>query len=140
MPQPAELRTAHADWLDRTAMTASLLCLAHCLALPLIFALLPTLGRVLDIPESFHLWMLALAVPASGWALVSGRAHHGVHWPLLLGGCGLALLALGAIVLEGSHGETIATVFGSICLVTAHIANWRLRHGGHASHASHRAG
>ncbi len=136
MSHPAELRTARADWLDRTAMTASLLCLAHCLALPLIFALLPTLGRVLEIPESFHLWMLALAVPASGWALVSGRADHEVRWPLLLGGSGLALLATGALALEGSQGETIATVSGSVCLVTAHIANWRRRHAGHgARHA-----
>lgn len=117
-------------WLDKAAMTASFLCLVHCVALPVLLALLPSLSRVLDIPETFHLWMLAFAVPASVWALVSGRARHGL--PLPLGLCGLALLTLGAVVFGEGRLETPVTVAGSLVLIAAHLVNWRMRHAGHA--------
>lgn len=115
------------NWVESAAMGASMLCLVHCLALPLILAALPTLSSVLDIPESFHLWVLAFAVPASGAALFAGRARHGAIWPLAIGACGLALLAIGAIVLGSRPAETPTTVLGSLFLVGAHLANWRLR-------------
>lgn len=91
------------DWLDRAAVCASGACMAHCLALPLVVAALPALSSVLAAPEAFHLWMLALAVPAAAVALVQGRARHGAWAPLVVGAAGLVLLA------------------------TAHVANRRLR-------------
>lgn len=115
------------NWVESAAMGASMLCLVHCLALPLILAALPTLSSVLAIPESFHLWVLAFAVPASGAALVAGRARHGAVWPLVLGASGLALLAIGAVVLGARPAETPTTVAGSLLLVGAHLSNWRLR-------------
>ena len=116
------------DWFEWAAMSASLLCLIHCLALPLLIAALPALSRILAIPESFHVWVLAFAVPASGAALVSGRARHGEIWPLVAGAAGLALLAIGAFLFGQTPGETPVTVTGSLVLAAAHIGNWRLRH------------
>lgn len=116
-------------WLESAAVGASLLCLAHCVALPLVIAALPALSKVLAIPESFHLWVLAVAVPVSGGALVAGRARHGAVWPLVLGAIGLALLAVGALWFGGTSLETPSTVAGSLLLVGAHLANWRLRRG-----------
>ena len=117
------------DWLERAGLAASMLCLVHCLALPLLFALLPSLIATFSLPESFHLWVLAFAVPASGFALFSGHGRHGAIHPLITGITGLALLAIGVLRFGASPWEMPVTVAGSLCLAFAHIRNWRLRHG-----------
>lgn len=114
------------DRFEKAALAASFLCLVHCLALPLLIAALPPLSRILALPESVHLWLLGFAIPASGGALVAGRARHGSALPLALGAAGLALLALGALPFGGSAGETPVTVAGSLALAAAHILNRRL--------------
>jgi len=117
----------HHGMVEHAALGASLLCLVHCLALPVIFALLPALSSFLPVGESFHLWMLGIAVPASGLALVSGHAKHSAWWPLLLGVTGLSLLAVGVLMFGETGLETPLTVFGAILLALAHIWNMRLR-------------
>jgi len=116
------------DWLERAALGASFLCLVHCLALPILIAALPALSRFLDVPESFHVWMLAFVVPASATALLSGRARHGAAWPLGIGGVGLLLLGAGALLVPEGAAETVLTISGSLALAAAHVGNWRLRH------------
>lgn len=124
-------RASVLDWFERAAAGASLLCLIHCAGLPLLLAAMPVLSRVLDLPESLHLWLLGFAVPASGSALLLGFRQHRA-WPPLAGGAiGLALLSAGALLLGGGRFETPVTMAGSLCLVWAHVANWRRRKGGH---------
>jgi hypothetical protein len=120
------------DWLDRAALGASVLCLIHCLALPLLLAALPALSRVFAVPESVHIWILAFAVPSSAIALFGGRARHGAAYPIVIGIVGLAFLGLGALPLAGTRWDTIVTVPGSIMLAIAHLTNWRLRHARHS--------
>lgn len=119
------------DWLERLGMGASLLCLIHCLALPLVFAALPALSSLLAIPETFHLWVLAAAIPSSGLALLSGRSQHGAGYPLGTGVLGLALLATAVLAFGSSGLEMPITVAGSLSLAFAHVSNWRLRHRAH---------
>jgi len=107
------------------------LCLIHCAGFPLLLALLPAISKLTTLPESLHVWMLGFAVPSSALALLLGRARHRGTWPLIAGGVGLTLLALGALVLLGGPLETPVTIAGSLALVFAHLANWRLRHRGH---------
>ena len=116
------------DWIERAAVGASALCLIHCIGLPLLLAALPALSSLLPIPESFHVRVLAFAVPSSALALFAGRHHHRRAYPLMIGATGLMLLALGALLLLGGRWETPVTIMGSLCLACAHIANWRLRH------------
>ena len=120
-----------ADWLERFGLGASLLCLVHCLALPFLFAALPALSSVMPIPEAFHIWVLAFAVPTSGLALITGRARHGVIHPLAIGIVGLGLLAVGALAFGETIWETPITVVGGLSLAAAHVINWRLRHAAH---------
>jgi hypothetical protein len=84
--------------------------------------------------------MLGFAVPASGLALTSGQAQHGVSWPLLAGLFGLFFLMLGVLAFGGTWAETATTVFGAMLLACAHIANLRLRRamGHHAHHGAAR--
>ena len=124
-------RAHFTDWFDRAAVGASALCLVHCAGLPLLLAALPSLSRLIAVPESFHIWILGFAVPTSAVALLTGRRRHGAHYPLIVGCIGLALLAVGALLLLGGPYETPVTMAGSLCLAFAHIANWRLRHRHH---------
>jgi len=120
--------TSQVDWMERAAIGASLACLVHCLALPLLIALLPVLSAILYVPEAFHLWVLGLAVPSAGFALWQGRSRHGARHPLIMGACGLVLLAAGALLLGETAWEAPVTTAGSVLLASAHIINWRLRH------------
>jgi hypothetical protein len=119
------------DWVERAAVGASALCLIHCIGLPLLLAALPALSSLISIPESFHVWILVFAVPSSALALFTGRHRHRRAYPLIIGAIGLILLATGALFLLGGRWETPVTILGSLCLASAHIANWRLRHSSH---------
>jgi hypothetical protein len=112
-------------WLDGLALCASSLCTLHCLGLPLLFALLPAFASRIDPGESFHLVMLALAVPTSLFALAQGWRRHGRTGPLLIGIAGLALMSVGALIAKSALAETLWTVAGSLLLAGAHIINWR---------------
>ncbi|HEX7655746.1 MAG TPA: MerC domain-containing protein [Sphingomonas sp.] len=127
-PKPA----GHIDWIERAAVGASILCLIHCLALPILLAALPALSTILSVPESIHVWILAFAIPAAGAALVTGYRRHMARYPMVMGVIGLTFMAIGAFVFAQQWLETPITVFGSITLASAHVINWRLRHRGHA--------
>lgn len=125
----AQTRLTLTDWAERAAVGASAACLAHCLVLPLLLAATPALTSVLQMPESVHLWMLAIAIPSAALALYQGCRRHGSRLPLIGGLIGLSLLALGAVALGETWLEVPFTVAGSVILVSAHLINWRLRHG-----------
>lgn len=112
--------------LDAAGIGLASLCIVHCLALPLIVAVLPMFADILDLPEAFHLAMVLIALPLSGFALARGFGRHHRPLPLVLGASGLALMT-GAVVVEPSEAwETGLTVLGSLMLAGAHLWNWRL--------------
>lgn len=113
-------------WLDGFAISASTLCLIHCLALPLLAAAIPALAELLDLGPHFHLLILALAIPASALALAAGYRRHGLVLPVLAGVAGLLLLAAGTAIAATAIVEVALTVAGSLILAAAHLANWRL--------------
>jgi hypothetical protein len=115
------------DLIEGIAVGATIACLVHCLALPLLFAVVPVISAVLPIPEHFHLIALALAIPATGGALFAGYRRHRLAAPLLAGTVGLVLLTLGATHWEATPLETPLTVLGSLAIAAAHLANWRYR-------------
>ena len=123
------------DVADRLALVISGACLVHCLAVPLLFALLPALTTVLDMPEALHLWLVVTAVPVSGYALVAGRNRNGPYLALVLGAVGLLLLMVGVLVVTEAL-EIVATVGGGLLLGGAHITNWRRRHAAQSTSVS----
>lgn len=114
-------------WLDMLAIGASAACLVHCLFLPLLFAVLPSVSRLLNLPEGLHLGAFLLAIPASAFAMRTGYRQHGIVHPALLGGLGLVLLGVGALGGMRLLVETGLTVIGSVLLAIAHLRNWRLQ-------------
>ncbi|MCT2399897.1 MerC domain-containing protein [Novosphingobium sp. HK4-1] len=99
----------------------------HCLGLPLLLAALPTLADQIDPGESFHMIVLALAVPTSAFALIEGWRRHRAFVPLAVGVIGLFLMATGIAFASREMLETAVTIAGSLLLAGAHIANWRHR-------------
>lgn len=127
------MRPIHEEpWLDWLAIGTSLLCLVHCIALPVVVASLPSvdLGRA-GVPgraDLTHWILLAMAVPVSLWALGRGRAGP---LPLLTGSAGLTLMALAVLHFEGTPAERWLTVAGVILVAVAHLLRWRSLHRGH---------
>jgi len=126
------MTTKYADWVERAALSASALCLIHCLALPFLLAALPMLAATVALPVDLHVAILIFAVPSSLVALVLGQRGHRAATPLIAGIVGLGLLSLGALAFGSTAAETPVTVAGSLTLAAAHLANWRLRHAAHS--------
>ena len=113
-------------WLDGAAAGVSLICLVHCLALPLLIAALPALSQVLSVPEGFHRGVALIALPASSVALLSGFRRHRSARALGLAVLGLGAIGWGAFGAESASAELAATVIGSVLVSAAHVVNWVL--------------
>ena len=112
----------HSRLSDGLAVGLSGLCLAHCLAIPVVAAALPALGALSE-AAWVHLAFLAAAVPASVLALRGGAPRT----MILLIGAGLSLLAVGSVEWAGHAMAEGLTVAGSLALVSGHLWNWRYR-------------
>jgi FtsH-binding integral membrane protein len=112
--------------LDKLAIGLSVLCLVHCLALPVALLLAPTIGAVVLGTESpVHWVLLGIALPVSGYALWHGYRHHGHRNALLLGATGLAIMLLAVTHVASPRFETPLTVVGVLALLGAHLLNIR---------------
>lgn len=110
---------------DYFGMTASTLCLLHCLGAPLLLSLLPWLGLVQQ-SEVFHWIMVVLVTLPVLLALIPGFVAHRRWLVLVLGGFGLACFIAALLVIGPSYGETAETmlaVIGGAHLFAAHFKN-----------------
>lgn len=114
---------------DKTAVSLSLLCTIHCLAMPLVVVLLPTVAALPLADEAFHLWMIYAVLPISIYALTMGCKKHKRYRLLLIGGLGLSILVATALVgheILGEVWEKSLTVLGASIIVLGHYWNYRL--------------
>ncbi len=113
--------------LDQLAVLLSGLCLAHCLLLPLVVAVLPFLAHVSV--DHLHLQMLAFVLPISVVALTLGYRRHNKRDVLAWGAFGMLLLVVGATVVHSRYGliaDRLFTVTGALLLAVVHYKNNRL--------------
>lgn len=116
---------------DKLAIGLSLGCASHCLALPALLILLPSMAALQLDNEVFHLWMVAAVLPSSIYALGMGCKQHKRYRLLFLGSIGLALLVLALVLGEeriGEAGEKILTAVGAGFVAVGHWLNYRLCH------------
>ena len=118
-PQPPQTR------YDAAAMLASGLCLVHCLFLPALLFMMPALAVWITVPESFHFWMLIIAVPISLIALYIGLRRHKNWMPIMIAMPALVSLTAGALLFHGMDLETWLTTAGAFVLNFAHLLNRR---------------
>jgi hypothetical protein len=130
MARPSESARARTNnRLDRFAIALSSLCLVHCVATVVLAATLASLGAALANPI-WHEAGFTLAILIGAVALGRGYAAHRDLRPLLLGGSGLALMAVGLVRAEGLP-EILCTMVGVVLLAVAHRMNARCQCGGH---------
>ena len=114
---------------DKLSIGLSLACAIHCLVLPVLLILLPSLAALNIHDESFHLWMVIAVIPTSLYALSLGCKEHKRYQLFYMGIIGLTLLLLALMLGEeriGEAGEKILTVAGSCFLAVGHWFNFRL--------------
>lgn len=121
-----------AGW-DSLAALLSSLCLVHCLALPVGAVMLPSLLGAHLLPGHWLAWhglhwvLLAVAMPFSVHALLSGRATHRLPGPFGLAAAGFAAMVAGAMVHDHGVVEQVLTVAGGLAVASAHGWNWSAR-------------
>ena len=122
------MRTAQAV-TDKFAIGLSMMCAIHCLALPFLLVLLPSMAALQLDNEVFHLWMVVAVLPTSIYALTLGCKQHKRYRLLILSVIGLALLVMGLVlgeVLIGEAGEKLLSVIGAGFVAAGHWFNYRL--------------
>ena len=114
--------------LDRFSIGFSMLCLLHCLAVPVLVSVVPVFATFALADERFHLALVALVLPTSVIALCLGCRLHKSRPILICGTVGVFVLVVTAI-LGGQHlgeiGETVLTVLGASVVALAHWFNFR---------------
>ena len=115
--------------LDKLAISASALCMLHCLLTPILMVALPVISLTFFADESFHKLLVALVLPVSLVTFFIGCHRHKNKLVLFLGSIGLLSLVIVALIghdLFGEIGEKVATVLSGIILVIGHARNYVL--------------
>ena len=118
----------HTIW-DRLGIVGSLLCVVHCAVTPLVIGYLSAAGLGVLGDEIVHRILAVFLICIALLAFVPGYRNHRNSLVIAVGVAGLGLLVSTGFVLEhfiSSGLEIGLTITGSLLLVGAHTANWRL--------------
>lgn len=122
------MREYKSTW-DRLGIVLSLVCLAHCLLLPLVLVALPLVAVNWLQDGAVHVVMALLLVPVAAFALVPGLRLHRSWRVAGAMAAGLGLLSTAAFADQGSVAQewgNVLTVAGGAILVVAHFVNLKL--------------
>ncbi len=114
---------------DRAAIALSLLCIVHCILLPILVLVLPAVTFLAAVDnELVHGAMLLVAVPISVLAMYSGYHKHKVTSVVGSTLAGILVLISAFFLHEviGDIAEAGLTVLGSVLLASGHLRNYRL--------------
>lgn len=116
---------------DKAAITLSITCALHCILLPIILIILPSVSGYLIFDDShFHVWILYAVIPISIFAISLGYHHHRDSLTFIISAIGMSILIFGALFahdLIGHEGEVAVTLLGSILIAISHLRNLRFR-------------
>ena len=122
------MRTSQ-EFSDKTAISLSAICLAHCLLVPSFLVLLSGYLSISYDNELIHYVILFLAIPVSIYALITGVRNHRTYQYLAMGFVGLSFLIF-AVTLGvqtwGELGEKGLTAIGASLVALSHFKNYRL--------------
>ena len=138
---------------DKFSICLSMCCILHCLALPVLIVLLPSISSLWINDEIVHVYLVLLAIPISLFVMIKSLKVHNNYKCISLAVIGLLLLLVAIFmhdigsffgeqghVEEQGHGEEhghdehhgigellekFFTVLGALVLVGAHILNLR---------------
>ena len=104
---------------DRAAVAFSVVCIIHCVALPVIAVALPFVSAIAE-AEWVHWIMAVLAVLASGTVALTGQGARTLGF-LVPAGIGAALVVSGLFAESIGVDEAIPTVIGGVLIAFAHL-------------------
>ncbi|MYD43093.1 MAG: MerC domain-containing protein [Gammaproteobacteria bacterium] len=109
----------------------STLCVIHCVALPVLVALMPMVAQVAE-NEIVHRLLVLAAIPLSLRVVWLSRFMYSASFFISVVLLGLTSLAAGAFVEDFEAYEQPLTLLGGMLLAAAHIWHWlrRCRTGG----------
>ncbi len=113
---------------DGASIGLSALCVFHCLALPVLVTVAPSLLALPLNNEAFHLWLVCAVIPISIFALTMGCKKHQRHAVWIVGAIGVGILLMAALGGE-ARGETFERTFtlvGAGIIAIAHYWNYQL--------------
>ncbi|MDQ3287960.1 MAG: MerC domain-containing protein [Pseudomonadota bacterium] len=117
--------------LDRFGAYGSLLCAIHCAVLPIVLALLPSLGLASVLGDAFERVFVVFATLLGLFSVIWGYRRHRAVRALSLLVPGLVLLWAGVSyrpLHESLLWHAIAMTSGGTLVAFAHLANLRLNH------------
>lgn len=114
---------------DLYAAGLSMLCVLHCVALPVLAAFMPMVAQAAE-SELVHKLLVIAAVPVSLRVVWQARSVTGNRLFFGVVFTGLALLLLAAFAEAISAYEQPITVLGGTLLMSAHIWHWMRKCGG----------
>jgi hypothetical protein len=115
--------------MDRSAVGLSVLCIAHCLIVPFVVTMVPSLAAYWFAGENLHLMLLYLVLPTTIVGIGLGCRRHRSYGILFWAVSGPLLLVFPFLFghnLFGEAAERLLTVAGAGCVMIAHIQNFRL--------------
>jgi len=116
------------SYTNNLSIGLSALCVVHCLATPLLIALLPSLAALPLENEAFHRWLLIAVIPTSLFSLFMGCKQHKKYNVFVIGVIGLLFLISAMFVEDLANGELLEKVFtviGAFIIAIAHFMNFR---------------
>ena len=117
------------EYSDKTAISLSALCLAHCLLVPSFLVFLSGYVSLSYNNELIHYVLLFIAIPVSLYALITGVRNHKSYAYLYAGLVGITTLILAVTLgaqIWGETGEKALTTVGAILVAISHFKNYRL--------------
>lgn len=110
---------------DGLGMTASSMCIAHCVLMPLAIALLPAVGLSFLAGEEIHRFLVLgmIGIAALSFGLGYPMHHRKPVLGLMATGLGLLLLAVFSDGHLSEIWETGFTIVGGMVMVSAHWLN-----------------
>ena len=107
---------------DTTGACLSVACAIHCLAMPLLVAVLPLIGLGFLATERAELFLVLGAIGLAVGSLAWGVRHHRSWRALLILIVALAFIATARTAVEGTF-EVVFYSIGAILLASAHLVN-----------------
>ena len=110
---------------DTTGACLSVACAIHCLAMPLLVAVLPLIGLGFLANESAELVLITGAIGLAIGSLAWGVRHHRSWRALLILIVALVFIVTARTAVEGTF-EVVFYSIGAILLASAHLVNRHL--------------
>ena len=125
---------------DKLGICASVLCLIHCIATPVLLLIFPTTNFFFfdasHMHEAHEIFAVVVVISMLIAVYPTCRKHgHKDIIALALSGITFVLAAVFLHDTLNEHLDHLLTIVGSILLIIAHVKNMKVRHGKCTSHA-----